>query len=170
MCYYQYPYFFQLISIPYLELEIDKGLDVAALDLQDALDEDNKGHHLDQKRCANVSPFHFAKLRRGNGVNGDSQQKQQHKELAGLEEYGQIGKVERVEHLAYDLPSRSKTVGAEENPQEDDKMQGDKPTNYPSYTILFQLSFGDFLPQFVYNKTHAMHSTPEDELPIGTVP
>lgn len=122
MRYYQYPYFFQLISIPYLELEIDKGLDVAALDLQDALDEDDKGHHLDQKRSADVSLFHFAKLRRRNGVNGDSQQKQQHKELAGLEEDGQISKVERIEHLAYDLPSRSEAVGAEENPKEDDEM------------------------------------------------
>ena len=154
----------------FLELEIDKRLDVAALDLQDTLDKDNEGKHLDQERRVNISPFHFVEPRRRNGVNAYGQYQQQHKEFAGLEEDGQISKVERIKHLAYDLPSRLETVGAEENPQEDDKMQGDKPTNYPSYTILFKLSLGDFLPQLVDDKTHTMHASPEDELPVGAMP
>ena len=98
------------------ELEINKRLDIAALDLQNALDKNDEGERLDQERRANVSPFHFVEPRRRNGVNADGQHQQQHKEFAGLKEDRQISKVERVEHLAYNLPSRRKTVGAEENP------------------------------------------------------
>ncbi len=170
MRYYQYLYFFQLLIILVLKLEINKRLDVSALDLQNALDKYDEGERLDQERRANVSPFHFVEPWRRDGVNSYGQHQQQYKEFAGLEEDGQISKVKRSKHLDNNLPCRSEAIGAEENPQEDDKMQGDKPTNYPSYSILFQFSLGDFLPQLIDDKTHTMHATPEDELPVGTMP
>lgn len=95
---------------------------------------------------------------------------QPYEQSAGLIKDWQDCGVEVGKDLLYHEPCCCETVGAEEYPQHNDEMERDEPAQHLEYQFALETVVCDLPPEFVDDETEAVHSAPEYEFPVGTMP
>lgn len=165
------------------ELEVDEGLDIGGLDLDDKPNEGYDEESLDEEGKADNEGTGHAREGFGQPVE---QIAEEHKESHSfvrstpLEEYLWL---ELTPYLMKHFLGDSEGGGAEEHPQGCDEVEGDETTDQPTQGTLLRLRIvpvgqagegtedgTDGVPNLVEAEEHAVDAAPKNEVERGSMP